>query len=501
VLKTAAVPPASERLRDLVGDVLGLRIDDDCADALGDLVLSRMRAVGRLDLDHYAELLVGSTAEAGELARHLCINETYVLRHGEQFRALSRWLEARRDSGGPRMLSAGCSSGDEAFSLAILARQVLPPRVASLTEIVGVDLDPEAIRSARAGRLSDWSLRDVPAGLRADCFISSSGGHSLIPRLRELVEFRHENLVGPLTETWRPRSWDVIFCRNVLMYLTPKATSTLVARIADALVDGGLLFLGHAETLRGLSSDFDLHQEPGAFFYARRRRVVDTRAPAFDRAPGAERPHEPKHLWCDAIASSAARIEALSRRDVAGTSTVPTTLPTPAAVRHCVDLQRALSFFREDKFAEALHALGPMDDGSAHGGEVALMRALLLANGGRVDLAERECDAMLVRADLDAGAHYIKALCRDQANDLRGAIRHDRVAAYLDPTFAMPQLHAGVLLRRLGELEAASAALRAASRLLEGEETRRIVLFGGGFVREALVDLCRSELRACGGAK
>lgn len=491
-----ASPASSERLRDLVGHVLGLRVDDDGLASLRDLVDTRMRAVGRVDLDRYGELLAGSTAEAGELARHLCVNETYVLRNIAQFEALARWLERRSGTHASlRMLSAGCSSGDEAFSLAIVACRALAPTDLSRTEIVGVDLDPEAIRIARTGRVSTWSLRSVPAEIRARWFTEADHGHVLARPIRDMVAFRQENLLGPSAETWRPRSWDVVFCRNVLMYLTPTAAATLVARIADALVDGGLLLLGHAETLRGLSTDFDISQEPGAFLHVRRGRTGAGRAPVLDPAEGGEAVAEATEAgWFDTISRSTSRIEVLSGRRVDPGTSGPT-----GATRSVVDLERAMRLFAEDKFEQALHALERPDGEPTPGVEAVLMRAVLLANGGRVAEAERECDAMLTLDGPDARAHYVKALCREQSKDLDGALEHDRVAAYLDPTFAMPRLHAGLLLRRLGETKLARAALSTALRLLVREEPQRIVLFGGGFGREALLALCRSELMTCGG--
>lgn len=487
------------RPRELVGSVLGLRIDEGGAASLDETLRGRMHAVGLGDLDRYASLLASSSSEIGELARHLCVNETYVLRHVEQFRVLERWLRERAGQGRPlRMLSAGCSTGDEAFSLAIVAHRALAHRDLARTSIAGVDIDPGALSTALAGRLSKWSLRDVPVDLRARYFTQAGRGHQVASSVRDMVEFRQENLVGPPTETWRPRSWHVVFCRNVLMYLTPEAASLLLARIGEALVDDGLLFLGHAETLRGLSVDFELRDAPGTFYYRRLPRTRSARAAIAHPAPT---PTRSDLSWEETIAAAAERIEVLSRR-----AAVPVPVPTPVTTTgttRSADRQRAMSLFQEERFAEALDALGPPKEVSREpddaAPDAALMRAVLLANGGRLDEAERECDAMLAGRDLDPCVHYLKALCREQADDTEAALRHDRIAAYLDPAFALAHLHAGLLLRRRGETEAARTELCVAGRLLDREEPRKIALFGGGFGRQALIDLCRSELRACGG--
>jgi chemotaxis protein methyltransferase CheR len=92
----------------------------------------------------------------------------------------------------------------------------------------------------------------------------------------------------------------------------------------------------------------------------------------------------------------------------------------------------------------------------------------------------------------------LKALCREHAGDESGAVEHDRLAVHLDPTFAMPHLHAGLMAKRASRPLVAQRELGQALVLLEREDTSRLVLFGGGFSREALTALCRAELAQLG---
>ena len=100
---------------------------------------------------------------------------------------------------------------------------------------------------------------------------------------------------------------------------------------------------------------------------------------------------------------------------------------------------------------------------------------------------------------MNAGAHYLLALCREGAGDSSAAAERDQVATYLDPAFAMPRLHLGLLARRKGDRERAREELGQALLLLQREDASRLLLFGGGFGREALSALCRAEILACGG--
>jgi chemotaxis protein methyltransferase CheR len=130
-----------------------------------------------------------------------------------------------------------------------------------------------------------------------------------------------------------------------------------------------------------------------------------------------------------------------------------------------------------------------------------LLNAALLTHRGQLAEAEHACRRLLEVDELSAGAHYLLALCREGAHDRSGATYHDQVAAYLDPVFAMPHLHLGLLARRGGDRPGAQRALEEALPLLQREDTSRLLLFGGGFSREALIALCRTELAGCGGSR
>jgi chemotaxis protein methyltransferase CheR len=123
-----------------------------------------------------------------------------------------------------------------------------------------------------------------------------------------------------------------------------------------------------------------------------------------------------------------------------------------------------------------------------------------LPHSGQLSAAERVSAQLLERDELNTGAHYLIALCRDGAGDPRGALEHDRTAVHLDAGFAMPRLHLGLMASRSGDHAAVRRELGEALLLLEREDASRLLLFGGGFGREALIALCRAELLAAGGS-
>jgi chemotaxis protein methyltransferase CheR len=158
-----------------------------------------------------------------------------------------------------------------------------------------------------------------------------------------------------------------------------------------------------------------------------------------------------------------------------------------------------MDLLRQEKFQAALEALQGLPPGSESDRDAQLLRAALLTNCGRMEEAEEACLRILSSDDMVAGAHYLLALCREHAGDRKIAAEHDRTAAYLDSGFAMPAFHLGLMARRSGDKEAARRHFERALSLLAREDPARILLFGGGFRREALSRLCLDELRACGG--
>ena len=153
-----------------------------------------------------------------------------------------------------------------------------------------------------------------------------------------------------------------------------------------------------------------------------------------------------------------------------------------------------------EHFADALDLVEALPSEALTDPAVLLLHAVLLTHGGLLDKAQGTCRQLLEADGLNSGAHYVLALCREAMGDPVGAVDHDRMAAYLDPRFAMPRLHLALIARRARDLDEMRRELTQAIALLEGEDASRLLLFGGGFGREALIALCQAEL-AVGGEK
>ena len=435
------------------------------------------------------------------MARELTVSETYFFRHHEQLRAMAQIMadHARRVQRPLRVLSAGCASGEEPYTLAILLREQ-PGGVQNDVVVRGIDLNPAMLERARRAVYSSWSLRETPEDVVQRWFVREGREYALKEPVRSAVTFEERNLFAPDPLFWSAASYDAVFCRNVLMYMTPRAAQAVVAQIARALVPGGYLFLGFAETLRGLSQDFHLRHTHGAFYYE--RRGFERPAAPFERGsahPAATSeptvPVADEEHWVDAIARSAQRIEALSQAEgLDARSRAPDAHPSME-----VDLRPAMDLLRCERFAEALALVQALPPGAARDADALLLRALLLIHNGKLGMAEQTCSELLELDALAAGAHYLLALCSEARGDKQRARDHDQIAIHLDPGFVMARLHLGLVARRLGDQALARRELGQALVLLPREDAARLSLFGGGFERAVLVALCRAELVAAGG--
>jgi chemotaxis protein methyltransferase CheR len=503
------VPTAAEidRFRSAIGSRLGLRMEDARIADVRDLLLRRTD-VAKLSSGPYLERLEAHAwaEEDGALAQELTVPETYFFRNIAQFEAVAEHvlpdrIRANADQKTVRGLSAGCASGEEAYSLAIVIGETLrdPSWQASVR---AVDINAAMLSKARAAHYSAWSLRETPTDARRRWFRSDVSGVTLdVESLRVPVEFELRNLAHDNTDLWAPEVYDIIFCRNVLMYLTAATTEALVASITRSLAPGGFLFLGHAETLRGLSRDFHLHHTHGTFYYQRKQETdgasghpMAGKEPASSARSPLPALVETAESWVDAIQKASERIELLTKE-----SQSPVTgRATPHPVGSPSDLSSALELMTAERFVEALDLVESLPAATAIDPDVLLLRAALLAHSGSLEQAEGACHLLLATDELNVGAHYLLALCRDGLGDQDEAAEHDRMAIHLDPGFAMARVHLGLLARRAGDIDTARRELQRAAHLLGDEDAARLLLFGGGFQRAALIALCQSELRASG---
>ena len=262
-------------LRDFIYDKSGIFFADNKQAQLETRLAQRLKVNNLSDFDAYYDLLKYDDPASDELHSlfdSVSTNETSFFRSPPQVEAFQKkvlpdMLAAHSAAKKLRLWSAGCSTGEEPYTLAIIIDEMLGAAASEWDiRILGSDLSPKALRSAEQAVYHDYALRGVSAEIRERYFEPQGAAYRLIEAARKLVDLEHFNLSQ--TETLEVgEGFDVIFCRNVLIYFDDELKRRVVSKLYDSLKVGGYLFIGHSESLHNISRAFKLVHFPGALGY------------------------------------------------------------------------------------------------------------------------------------------------------------------------------------------------------------------------------------------
>ncbi|MBE9002948.1 hypothetical protein IQ274_33410 [Nostoc sp. LEGE 12447] len=298
---------------DLIADTFGIHIKLHYQDTLKKNLLTRIRALGLCSLNDYYQFLVtrnqlipGAT-EWQELISLLTVTETYFFRDQGQMSLLKNQLlpeliERKRElsltqcnaANGEfyrptlRLWSAGCSTGEEAYSLAILVKELIPDNQTWDTLILGTDINQLAIALAQQGIYSDWSFRTTTPEIKNRYFRSHKKGWKIDPAIRAMVTFQPGNLMQDNFPAYASRihDFDLIICRNVFIYFDFNAIAQVIEKFYCSLTPGGFLLTGHTELHGQKTEPFQVKNFPQSAVYQRhislnkQSKVLNTIIPA-----------------------------------------------------------------------------------------------------------------------------------------------------------------------------------------------------------------------------
>ena len=267
-----------QSLSQLIYRKLGLHFDEKKIYFLKTRVAKRMAALGLADPREYLFKLSYADPQGEEmqaLANLVTTNETYMFREYEQLQAFANYclpevLSAKhaRAERRLRIWSAGCSSGEEPYTLAIILREVFPQSKFWDCEIVATDIDENMLRKVVAARYGCRSVNEVPDEYREKYLIEDGDEWMVRRRTAALVQARHLNLNDRMAMR-AMRGFDFIFCRNVLIYFDDLSRKAVVDHFYNALNPGGYIFLGHSESVGRVNTAFKLRRFENHLVYVK----------------------------------------------------------------------------------------------------------------------------------------------------------------------------------------------------------------------------------------
>ncbi len=460
--------PGYRSLKQYLVESTGLAFYQDKDVDLAEKIAKRLSAIRQAGCVDYLNLLRAGPSgdiELDELINDLTIGETYFFRFEEHFQVLRETivpgiLRRNADRRQIRVWSAGCSFGAEPYSISLLLRREFGHLLTDWqVSIVGTDINRQSLARAREGLFGEWALRNMDPALKAASFERSGRGYRLRDPYREGVSFHYHNLVKHPYPSFSQdlESFDIILCRNVLIYFSRDVIGECVSKFWGALVEGGWLLAGHAEIDREIFRDFRAVSFPGAVMFERP-------AERGEAAPPGPPDWQPQAF-------------------------VPAFSPV----------------FSPPSSPLLLPASPPLAD-PAHRIERAPPPAPAAPSARIRELADRAqwaeaaeiCRTLIDKDRLDPIGHFYQALILEQTGRAEEADRALNRAIYLDRGFVLAHYHRGLLLLKRGDPEGAVRAFRNVLDLLRALAPETVLAESDGLSAAALGELTRLQLQMLG---
>jgi chemotaxis protein methyltransferase CheR len=483
--------------RGLILERTGMSFGPRRHDALAGGVLTAAKRADCENLEKYYRLLQGARTDNelwDDLIGTITVGETYFFRNPAHFEALRQHvlhdlIARHRDEHRLRIWSAGCSTGEEPYSIAILLRQLLPDLADWNVLILATDINKQSLRQARQGRYREWSFRQTDQAVRDLYFTPQGDLFELIPQVREMVTFAYLNLAEdayPSLAT-NTNAMHLIVCRNVAIYLPEAVTGEIAERFHRCLVTDGWLMVGASETNSMIYNQFAAKNLGGATLYQKAaapvqqpltttphiRPTVQSLPVAVSLAP----PPESLDLSFDLafhfdqaqggpqdIAQD--RIQDLPVEEPALSSAEGPPQPSGEPVELLSDpYQEGLGLLGQGRYEEARACFL---DCIARDPELALayyQMARVHANRGQLKEARSWCQQAIERDPLLTEAHYILALIHQEEGTLHEAVARLKKTLYLDADFILARFSLSNLYQQVGRRNEAARHRAQAIRL------------------------------------
>lgn len=420
-------------------------------------LLKAAREFGFDDAEACARWLILSPLKKAQieiLASQLTVGETYFFRDGKSFNAIEEQvlpalIQNRRDAGRYlRIWSAGCATGEEAYSVAILLRRMIHDIEEWNISILATDINPSFLRRAAEGVYGEWSFRDVPLWLKERYFRRIGHRFEVLPVLKSNVTFAYLNLAEDAYPSLlnNTNGIDIILCRNVLMYFSREHQAQVVEKLYRSLVNGGWLVVSPAELSAGVFSPFVPVNFAGATLY--KKDIENTAGVARIEKPFVyERVYEPtiSHGGQEDVPEQVAAEAVNSYSGAVVKEEANDSVPCPPDV-----YKEALSLYELGRYNEAEEKLADFLEGCRGDAPALALLSRVYANKGRLEDARIFCERAIMADKLNAGYCYLLGTILLEMGIPADAGDYFKRALYLDQDFVLAHFSLGHLALRQG---------------------------------------------------
>lgn len=466
----------------------GIVLQDHQLSNLRDTVDNGCIRFGYRDSEQYLDALEqGHAAPLEYLISGVTVGESYFFRDSEQIELLRsellpEMIAAKRASGdlSLRVWSAGCSHGQEIFTIALLLLELIPDIENWRIHLLGTDINSEAVARAMRGRYSEWSFRATPPAVRARWFTQVGYEYEIHPMIRGMVRFAYLNLTvdaypSILSET---NAMDLILCRNVFIYLERKVVRRCMAQYAQCLLDQGVLMLGASDPIDYKHAELRLVQNDLAGYFrkfSQRSGSAPLFAPPVREAAPVELP-----ILAKLLNQRAEPVAPQARQ---------------------VDMDEIVRLLND---ADWNGVLSLVDTAFARGGESSELwqiRAKAQANLGQAEQALQCCERSLQLDPVNKHTYLIQGLILAELDRLAEAEASLRKTLYLDRSFLEAHYELGMLRVRAKDIPGALKSLGNALRQAQAGDPARELHNASGMTYGRFAEILQNEIAMLRGAR
>jgi len=426
------------------------------------------------------------------LAKYLTIGETFFLREEKCFEILEKRIipAILKQSNGHdkqlRIWSAGCSSGEEPYTIAILLNRMEQLLKGWEITILASDINPQALKKAKTGIYSEWSFRNTPSWFKENYFKKTEDGrYAIISKVKRMVDFTYINLVldkypSLFNDT---NAIDVIFCRNVLMYFSKDLSNRVIERFRYCLLDDGWLFVSACETSLVKSPSF----EP----------VNHAQSTAYKKFQGEGR-KKPKEAFT-VPKSTERKINTLDKLRKARVKLKETEDKSLKRIKPCLSVdksyERALEYYESRQYEKSVEIISKVLTKEKNNKNGIALLCRIYANQGRLTEALHLIEDALSLDKLNPELHYLHGVILQEEDRLEDAMEALRRAIYLDKEMIAAHFALGNIALRMGKEKSSTQHFNNALSFLEAYEPEDVVPETEGMIASRFKEIIIASLQ------
>jgi chemotaxis protein methyltransferase CheR len=496
------------RLNDHLSEHIGLTFPPDRIADFQHKIIAASKEFGMEPVDCVNWLLSSPLTEAQihTLSYHLTIGETYFFRDPRTFEiledeVLSKLIRQRRNGHKYlRIWSAGCCSGEEPYSLAMLLTRILPDIESWRVSILGTDINAAFIKKAQRGIYEPWSFRITSPEIKKRFFTHSQGKYQIDPAIKKMVQFKQMNLVDPrIPEGIILSSFDLIFCRNVLMYFHHDQAVRVLTRLHDALTDSGVLVSTPFELSAIPDQLFERLPHKGAVFLGKRSHSHTSGLEEISATPTASWALLPerKTAALDGLKPEHISRHKLDKKVAQGQVDKDSgNKPTAAPPTNEPDIStQARALLEAERYDECISLLAPVCSANKSDASLSYLLAKTYANQGAFAEALFWLEQSIEIDKLNHLAYFTRATILQAQGNVPEAVRSLKQALFIEPEFILAEFHLASLLLGLGKLQESRKRFQGALTLLSQYNGNDLVAEGEGMTAEVLGQIIMSLLK------